>query len=618
VQLGYTPDENYIIVGGVSASLRCIMGDGANIPPDRPTNLSPPDNSIDVDTSIIISWTCADPDSDLLKYDIYLGSNNPPLLKVSSNQTDTFLVIKNLGQGTTFYWKVVARDSCGAATAGNVWRFTTVFMSCPYMPSVDYEGKTYHTIQIGNQCWLRENLDVGTMIIGYSNPENNGINEKYCYNKIWYNDTINCSIYGGLYQWNEAMQYVTTEGAQGICPPGWQIPSVNDFYLLKKAINYDGNTLKAVGQGSSNGAGTNTSGFTALLSGERDNTGIFNNIGDNAYFWSSTEEGSTTAYLINLSDSNNSIPFGGNYKDYGFSVRCLKGGSNLRPEQPSSPRPADNAVEIDTSVSLSWACSDPEGDSLTYDVYFGIDNPPIALISSNQRDTFLIKDGLSWGTSYYWKVIAKDNHRNTRAGMVWKFITMFPCPGMPILEFGGKEYHTVQIGTQCWLRENLDVGTFLIGSSNQSDNSTIEKYCYSDDTVNCNLYGGLYQWDEAMQYSTTEGVQGICPLGWHIPTYNGYEILKASVYNDGNSLKAYGQGSIDGAGTNTSGFSALLSGARNYQGNFIGFKTNAYFWTSSQTGLSGAISLYLYDYKSDITFFNYYKTGGYNIRCLQD
>ena len=93
-----------------------------------------------------------------------------------------------------------------------------------------------------------------------------------------------------------------------------------------------------------------------------------------------------------------------------------------------------------------------------------------------------------------------------------------PCPGMPIVEYEGQIYNTVQIGTQCWLRENLNVGTKINGNQTQTNNGIIEKYCYDDIEANCTAYGGLYQWNEMMQYVTNEGVQGICPLGWHIPT----------------------------------------------------------------------------------------------------
>ena len=152
----------------------------------------------------------------------------------------------------------------------------------------------------------------------------------------------------------------------------------------------------------------------------------------------------------------------------------------------------------------------------------------------------------------------------------------FTC-GTNTITYAGQTYNTVLIGSQCWLKENLNIGTRIDGSSNQTDNNTIEKYCYSDLDANCTTYGGLYQWAEAVQYkngatNTTSlssafsgNVQGICPNGWHIPTKAEFQILATTVSNDGNALKAIGQGTGSGAGTNTSGFSALLAGCRYYQ-----------------------------------------------------
>src|ERR1035437_4695141 len=109
-----------------------------------------------------------------------------------------------------------------------------------------------------------------------------------------------------------------------------------------------------------------------------------------------------------------------------------------------------------------------------------------------------------------------------------------PCPGIPTVDYAGKIYNTVAIGDQCWLKENLDVGTRINGSLEQTNNSTIEKYCYNDDPANCTTNGGLYQWAEAVQYMNgatntsspspafTGNIQGICPTGWHLPTNAEY------------------------------------------------------------------------------------------------
>jgi len=194
-----------------------------------------------------------------------------------------------------------------------------------------------------------------------------------------------------------------------------------------------------------------------------------------------------------------------------------------------------------------------------------------------------------------------------------------PCPGLPIVTYAGKVYNTVQIGSQCWLKENLDVGTIIQGSDTSKDNGTIEKYCYNNEPTNCNTYGGLYQWNEAMQYTTAEGAQGICPSGWHIPTYAEFQTLYTAVSGDGNALKAIGQGTGDGAGTNTSGFSALLAGYRDINGYFFDLSYLAYFWSSTEHNSTSADNMYLYYYGSNI-YLSYYdvKELGFSVRCVKD
>ena len=199
-----------------------------------------------------------------------------------------------------------------------------VFMSCkkdasnPISPSEDaltvtYSGKVYHKVKIGNQTWLKENLDVGVMIDSLQNPNNNGISEKYCYG----NDTANCSKYGGLYQWNEAMAYDTANGAKGICPTGWHIPTKTEFDTLAAAVQYNGNSLKALGQGAGNGVGTDSSDFSALLAGNRygNGFGFFFNLGNGTGFWSSTKYSATDACDMTLWYNDSNIYMFSNYKD---------------------------------------------------------------------------------------------------------------------------------------------------------------------------------------------------------------------------------------------------------------------------------------------------------------
>lgn len=189
--------------------------------------------------------------------------------------------------------------------------------------------------------------------------------------------------------------------------------------------------------------------------------------------------------------------------------------------------------------------------------------------------------------------------------------------------YAGKIYNTVIIGNQTWLKENLDVGVYvasIIGSnhSDVSNNGIIEKYCYGNNELNCATYGGLYDWNEAMGYSTTEGAQGICPAGWHLPTLAEYVTLYNTVGGDGNRLKAIGQGYGSGAGTNTSGFSALLGGDRGREGNFYALGGHAYLWCSTVRDVERARSPRVYDFYGDFRLDDGYKEEAFSIRCVKD
>lgn len=216
---------------------------------------------------------------------------------------------------------------------------------CKDLKQVSYGGIVYNTVEIGSQCWMKENLNIGTKInsdsaVGYQ-QKNNGITEKYCFD----NDTSLCAIYGGLYEWGEAMLYETTEGAQGICPNGWHIPTDKEWCTLAQYLDensicgkYDfrssivaGGMLKEEGTEhwrSPNEGATNSSGFTVLPGGIRDgNSGGFGelSLGYWGEFWTSSQE--TEDYLAYSWGLQNSFAYLNHMYEceaHGISVRCLK------------------------------------------------------------------------------------------------------------------------------------------------------------------------------------------------------------------------------------------------------------------------------------------------------
>ncbi|RJR09289.1 T9SS C-terminal target domain-containing protein [Candidatus Parcubacteria bacterium] len=516
--------------------------------------------------------------------------------------------------------------------------------SCPGLPTITYGGKTYNTVQIGKQCWLKENLDIGNMVNpNYQQNGHNGIIEKACYG----NDLNNCTKYGGLYKWAEALQYfggasnsnLSSSGyqghIQGVCPSGWHIPRLEEFEILADMVGYDGNALKEIWQSNAgNNIGNNSSGFSALLAGSVSSSPIYDYNGLNiaASFWSATESSSHTAYpmrLISLDRTLDSlIGFSTIRKHDLLSIRCLKDGiiPVIVPNPPKLLLPSNESTNQAISPSLNWVFN-TQAKSHTLQISTS-SNFSSYVYNNSGLTSFTQKiNGLNSNTKYYWRVSASSSFGTSDWSEVWNFTTASvsktgtPCTGTPTVYYSGITYNTVQIGNQCWMKENLYIGKMVPSNQPQINDGTIEKYCYHNDQYNCSVYGGLYRWDEAMGYSTTLGAQGICPSGWHIPTREEFEILAKSVNNNGNDLKAIGQGTGSGAGTDLSGFSMLLAGSLDKRGTFYSISEIGYLWSSFTAYANSDYShlIYLNEGSSTITISNVgEKYGAYPVRCLRN
>lgn len=227
-----------------------------------------------------------------------------------------------------------------------------------------------------------------------------------------------------------------------------------------------------------------------------------------------------------------------------------------------------------------------------------------------------------------------------RPDFIFQFATGIPCPGLDSVIYEEQCYHTVQIFSQCWLKENLNAGELLSGSLQMTDNGIIEKYCYDNDTNNCKTYGGLYLWGEVMNYSTQQGSQGICPPGWHLPTDEEWKILEGSVdseygighsewdgglkrgFDAGKNLKSLSGWSDDGNGTDLFGFTGFPGGYFSSLGHFDFLGQFSYWWTSTVNEDHGAWGKMIYYDDPRITRSNAAWFGeikyGLSVRCLKN
>jgi len=300
------------------------------------------------------------------------------------------------------------------------------------------------------------------------------------------------------------------------------------------------------------------------------------------------------------------------------------GGMNEGPGDPENPGPANGANGISTLCVLSWSCSDPENDQLTFDVYFGSDpNPPMVAegIEAYSHDC----PPLDYLTDYYWKIVAHDPYGHTAEGEVWQFTTNESVNPMSTFRDprDGKFYKTVQIDGKIWMAENLNAGTMINASSGginndgyQKDTTRIEKYCYKNDPAYCDIYGALYQWDAAMRFGDVEGSEGICPPGWHIPTQDEWQDLYLYYEEDlgvdaGSALMLGSQ----------SGFQALFSGYLIFaERKYYDEGQAGYFWTSTPNPQLNHLSIIrsLYRGKVDFQEDTSQKVNGLPVRCIKN
>ncbi len=180
------------------------------------------------------------------------------------------------------------------------------------------------------------------------------------------------------------------------------------------------------------------------------------------------------------------------------------------------------------------------------------------------------------------------------------------------------------------------MGTMIPGGQLMADDGIFEKYCYNNELDSCVKYGGLYQWDEVMQYSSQLGAQGICPVGWHIPTHEEWMILEGAVdslygisdyewelggyrgYDAGKNLKSTNAwDTFRSNGVDKFGFSALPGGSF-YSGSFFSLGYTGYWWSSMETISTHAATRALAQISGGVESYGITKVFGNSVRCVRD
>ena len=341
-----------------------------NTPPDIPHDPTPPQGAHEQLTTVTLSWVCSDPDGDAITYDIYFGTDDPPATVLYWGQTTASVTVTGLNFTTTYYWRVLARDARGAVTWSPVWSFTT-------------RQEPNHPPVIGSDSVPSD---------GATGLSPNVSFEWYCYDPDP-QDTVTYDFYFGTDNPPIAKLYV----------------DLHSTATTVQNLSYS-----------------------------------------TTYYW-----------RIVAKDSRNAWTYG---PIWSFTTGAHP---NSPPNPPSNPRPSDGATGQPTDVTLSWSCSDPDpGDTLTYDLYFGQDNPPMHPLYTNLTKNTASVTGLEPGKVYYWRIIASDNQGGTAPGPVWSFRTNTgtgSCLQIALTEHSGATLHDYQVLV------HLDTQSLILTGKMRSD-----------------------------------------------------------------------------------------------------------------------------------------------------
>ena len=541
----------------------------------------------------------------------------------------------------------------------------------------DYDLNVYNTVQIGNQCWMRENL----RSTHYADGSAIAAGTTSSTTTAYYYPLQGDFTYGYLYNWKAVMRNSSNSqsnpsGVQGVCPNGWHVPSDAEWGELQNYVssqshylcNGDNNNVaKALaaktGWVSSTGTcavgnvqvNNNATGFSALPAGHNYG-GSYTNYGTAATFWSSTEAGSANTFDRSVDYSNAVFTRSNHPKGYGFSVRCLRDGGNMS-LLPTVSTMGVTAITATTAVTGGNITDDGGSAVIARGVCWSTShNPTTAGNHTSDGEgmgSFTSNlTGLTAGTTYFVRAYA-INGNGTKYGDEVAFSTPVPfvCGTNTVSDYEGHIYNTVQIGDQCWMKENMRATKYSDGTSitqaSVTQESSSTRYYY--DPGQAANYGYLYNWPAAKgPSSVSANNQGICPTGWHVPsdgewtqleqyvgsqsnylcsnhsTYIAKALASTTGWNSSTSTCAVGN---TPASNNATGFSAVPAGSH-YGSIFSSSGHYAYFWSSTEDDSTYAAYRYL-SYSSSLVRSNYNslidayaidnsKGHGFSVRCLRD
>ena len=402
----------------------------ANTPPLPPGNPVPASTAIDIALSATLSWQAADIDLDPLTYDVYFGTTASPPLVEANLSTATFAP-GPLVYSTTYYWRIVARDDDAAETSGPTWTFTTRPVNFAPNPPSNPSPPNNATDRALNTVlsWQASDRDNDPLVYDLyfgttatpplvaSNlpaptfgPAGLNYGTQY-YWRVVARDTTNQETSGPTWNFTTRPSNYPPNAPSNPSPANFSSVSPANVTLTWQATDPDGDVLT---YDVYFGASATPPLAASNISVRSFNVGALAPV--TTYYW-----------RIVARDDDGATTSGPTWR---FTTQII----GRPPEAPFLPTPPNNATEQAWNVTLFWNCNDPDGDPMTYAVYFGTAATP-PLVATVGIRSFAV-GLLSPGTTYYWRIVARDNHGNATSGPTWAFTTMAGNgpPGQPWAE----------------------------------------------------------------------------------------------------------------------------------------------------------------------------------------
>ena len=405
---------------------------------------------------------------------------------------------------------------------------------CSMVPSVtDIDGNTYNTVMIGTQCWLKENMRTTRYAdhtpIPYTASHSNEFSTPYYTDNLEYGSVENA---GFGYNWYAAVNQTVDDNApsvavRGVCPLGWHVPTRAEFQTFKDYVQATyGSTAKPIAatSGWSSSSTNNTPGNNQSTN-NASGFSLYQNTSSYAELWYCTAEFGDMYVYYSL--SNLSMATEGNKY---FGVRCLKDDELSRghlseveiinlTNANSSFKTKNITVEANYNYStpneIGFYCSTSHNPSATNYMFTGT-------LQNRTATDIIDRSEIQPNTTYYIRA-----YTTTTAGIYYSDEMSFTttsfamsCPDAPtVTDANGNVYPTVQLGSQCWMAQNLRSTVYPENNGNISQTAIPDRYVNND-------YGLLYSFSAAMHgASSGTHIQGACPTGWHIPSAGEFNTM---------------------------------------------------------------------------------------------